>query len=95
MRFNVIFNRTDQKLPVKFGSIDKGFEARFEGFQNITVNPDVEYYTGSYEITPKVDEQSMPTAQKFMNEDVTVKAIPFFDVSNDAGGNTIFIASEV
>ena len=84
MRFHVNFKQTDQKLPV-----------RFDNFQNIAVSPDVEYYTGSYEITPDVDAQKMPTAQKFMNEDVTVKAIPFFDVSNDAGGNTIFIASEV
>lgn len=95
MRFNVVFNQTDQKLPVKFGSMDKGFDASFEGFQCVTANPDIEYYTGSYEITPKVDVQTMPTAHKFMTDDVTVKAIPIFDVSNDAGGNTIFIASEV
>ena len=84
MQFRVNFKEIDKKLPVTFRS-----------FQGVEVYAEVEKYTGSYEITPKVDAQTMPTAQKFMNEDVTVKAIPFFDVSNDAGGNTIFIASEV
>lgn len=84
MQFRVSFKQSVQKLPVEFKDV-----------QIIAGDADVERYTGSYEITPKVDAQTMPTAQKFMTDDVTVKAIPIFDVSNDAGGNTIFIASEV
>ena len=52
-------------------------------------------YEGPYDVTPKVTAQTLPTAKKFMQEDVSVRAIPYFDVSNPAGGNTIYIASEV
>ena len=56
---------------------------------------DAPVYDGPYEVTPKVTAQTLQTAQKFMQEDVSVRAIPYFDVSNQAGGNTIYIANEV
>ena len=52
-------------------------------------------YEGPYDVTPKVTAQTLQTAQKLMREDVSVRAIPYFDVSNPAGGNTIYIANEV
>ena len=54
-----------------------------------------EPYGGPYEVTPKVEAQTLPTAKKLMREDISVRAIPYFDVSNPAGGNTIYIANEV
>ena len=54
-----------------------------------------EPYDGPYEVTPKVTAQALPTANKLMRDDVSVRAIPYFDVSNTAGGNTIYIANEV
>lgn len=48
-----------------------------------------EKYEGEYEVTPKVEEQVLPTKGKGMKEDVTVKAIPVFEVSNEHG--TTFI----
>ena len=48
-----------------------------------------------YDVTPKVSAQTLPTAKKLMLDDVYVRAIPYFDVSNPAGGNTIYIANEV
>lgn len=54
-----------------------------------------EPYEGPYEVTPRVEAQTLPTAKKLMREDVSVRAIPYFDVSNPAGGNTIYIANEV
>ena len=56
---------------------------------------DVPAYDGPYEAIPKVEAQTLPTAKKIMREDVSVRAIPYFDVSNPAGGNTIYIANEV
>ena len=94
MRFNVVFNQTDQRIPVKFNS-SKGFDANFKGFLAVGVKQDIEYYEGDYVITPKVDVQTVATAQKTMTSDLTVKAIPFYDVSNLAGGKTIYIGSEV
>ena len=54
-----------------------------------------EPYEGPYDVTPKVTAQTLPTAKKLMRDDVSVRAIPYFDVSNPAGGNTIYIANEV
>ena len=54
-----------------------------------------EPYEGPYDVTPKVTAQILQTAQKLMLEDVSIRAIPYFDVSNPAGGNTIYIAKEV
>lgn len=54
-----------------------------------------EVYDGSYEVTPKVTEQSMHTKDKLMAEDVKIKSIPFFSVSNETGGNTVYIGKEV
>ena len=54
-----------------------------------------EPYEGPYDVTPKVMAQTLSTAKKLMRDDVSVRAIPYFDVSNPAGGNTIYIANEV
>lgn len=54
-----------------------------------------EIYDGDYVVIPKVTEQSLPTAEKFMEEDVTVKSIPYFEVSNEAGGSSVYIGTEV
>lgn len=52
-------------------------------------------YTGEYEVTPKVESQTMPTKDKHMTDDVKINAIPYFEVSNNAGGVTIYIGKEV
>lgn len=48
-------------------------------------------YTGEYEITPKVTSQVIETADKHMISDLTVKEIPYYEVSNQANGKTIII----
>lgn len=66
--------------------------------QDIVVVPmykDIEMYEGDYEVTPKVSEQTLPTAEKMMAEDLTVKSIPFFNVGNTSGGSTVYIGNEV
>lgn len=40
-------------------------------------------------------EQSLPTAKKYLAEDVRIKEIPFFEVSNLEGGYTVFIGKEL
>lgn len=52
-------------------------------------------YTGDYEVTPKVESQTMHTKDKHMTDDVKINAIPYFEVSNNAGGITIYIGKEV
>lgn len=51
----------------------------------------IERYPGPYEITPTVDGQTLPTAQRRMTEDLNINPIPCTAVSNPAGGYTVII----
>lgn len=57
------------------------------------IGGDTEEYEGSYEVTPKLEEQSLPTALKVMRNDIKIKEIPITKVSNTSGGNTVIIGS--
>ena len=50
-------------------------------------------FTGSYEVTPTMGEQVLPTRSKTMREDVTVHAVPFTQTTNESGGYTAIIAA--
>lgn len=52
---------------------------------------DVEVYTGDYDVIPKVSPQSLETAEKLLTKDVTIEAIPYYEVSNSSGGVTVII----
>ena len=54
-----------------------------------------EVYNGEYEVTPKSIEQSLKTKSKFMSDDVSVHAIPYFEVGNTAGGATVYIGGKI
>lgn len=83
MVIQVKFEENDQNLPVDFGEVT---EVSHDGVQE---------YTGPYEATPKVTAQTLPTKDKLLAQDVTVKEIPYFDVSNTSGGSTVYIGNEV
>ena len=93
MRFVAKFNQTTEPLAVKFKSNSAQFDALIKSFQQVTVRPDAEYYEGEYSVTPKVTAQTLETENKLMSEDLTVKAIPYFEVSNLAGGSTVTIGN--
>lgn len=95
MRFNVSFKEGNTRLDAKFSQSDQSFLADFASLQKMTEYQDADPYTGSYEVTPKVDAQTLPTAQKLMTDNVQIHAIPIFEVSNTNGGETVYIASEV
>ena len=48
-------------------------------------------YTGTYEAIPKTKDQSFSTAGKMLTKDFKVKEIPYYEVSNPAGGTTFII----
>ncbi len=48
-------------------------------------------YDGDYTAIPRPAAQTLPTEGKRMEQDVTVKGIPFFVTENPAKGNTIYI----
>nr|DAV15259.1 MAG TPA: hypothetical protein [Caudoviricetes sp.] len=52
-------------------------------------------YTGAYKVTPKIyGPVVLETKDKSMADDVTVLKIPQFEVSNEAGGNTLIMGDE-
>lgn len=52
-------------------------------------------YDGTYEVTPLANEETrLLTAQRYMTDDVTVTAIPYYETSNQSG-NTVYIGTEV
>lgn len=61
---------------------------------NIIVNPvigDAEPYEGEYSVLPLPEQQTLSTAKKYCVEDITIKSIPFYEVTNDSGGTTVVI----
>jgi hypothetical protein len=52
---------------------------------------DVPLYEGDYEVTPNTEEQTLPTSDKRMEDDVTVHAIPYYETTNESGGYTVII----
>ena len=62
----------------------------------VAVWMDLPKYGGTYTVTPEVDTvQTLETAGTYMTNDVTVNAIPDYEVSNEAGGNTFIIGKEI
>lgn len=51
----------------------------------------LEAFDGPYEVVPSPNEQTLPTASRRMTDNMTVSAIPYLSVSNQAGGRTITI----
>ena len=54
-----------------------------------------EIYDGETVVTPRAaGDVVLPTKDTVVKEDITVRQIPFYATSNEAGGNTIYIARE-
>ena len=48
-------------------------------------------YAGPYEVVPDLNAQTLETAGQLMREDVTIKPIPIYEISNTSGGTTVII----
>lgn len=99
MNIAVTFKGSNQKFTAKFASDEQNFAADFG--EGITVLPqeiggDYPLYSGPYMVTPKAEEaQVLPTERTVLLSDITVKKVPLYQTSNNSGGNTIYIATEV
>lgn len=51
-------------------------------------------YTGEYIVRPAVTAQTLETKGKTMKDNVTIKRIPRYEVSNTSGGTTFTIGGE-
>ena len=80
VEFNATFSSSDESFNPGYGSMT-------------VLEPD--HYEGEYEVVPKVERQILETEQKLMTEDLLIHGIPFYEVSNDAGGTTVYIGKEI
>lgn len=86
----------DCPLEMLFSGDEEILNFEFSEVHEITILPDdIESYEGSYSVTPQVEQQILDTELKYMKDDLTVKAIPYYATSNLSGGETIYIGSEV
>lgn len=60
-------------------------------YGTLSVPEDYVDYIGSYDVIPKVTEQIVNTHDRHMTDDLTVKAIPYAEVTNQANGMTATI----
>lgn len=61
-------------------------------FEYQIVNGVIHYYDGEYEVTPMpYTTQILPTANLAMSTDISIREIPFYEVSNSSGGKTATI----
>lgn len=71
------------KLSVQIESEQRSLDVHLMAGIAVDVNhPD---YSGPYEVTPRVESQSIETRGKAMTQDVTILAIPIYEVSNEYG----------
>lgn len=77
-----------------------GFTGTFDDFkthfgaylENDEITIDYDIYSGQYEVTPLPSvEQILRTKGKILANDVVIAPIPYYEVSNDAGGITVSI----
>ena len=53
-----------------------------------------EEYTGPTTVTPSGSVQTLPTAHKYLAQDITVREIQRWDVGNPSGGTTVYIGED-
>lgn len=80
------------RLDVKFRQTTNRFTLGFGEIQRVTIL-EVEKYRGEYDVIPKPAEQTLETKERFLEEDVRIKAIPFYEVGNTSGGDTVYIGT--
>lgn len=91
MQIVVKFLETEQSFAVGFSENPQALAVGFDHFQSVTGEPEFDYYTGEYEVTPRTTRQVLDTGQKIMTDDLVVVEIPFAAVTNNANGLTVTI----
>ena len=95
MRFEIKFLQNGGSFFTDLHTDSQKIDTEFSEFQEISVIDEIEAYDGPYVVTPAIDSQVLSTAQKRMTDNMTVKAIPYFQTSNPQMGETVYIGSEV
>lgn len=93
LKITVEFQDNEKEIPISF-SEDESVDISFENAYEISPSKPIESYTGPYQITPRTYEQSFDTTQKKMNQNLTIREIPYAPVTNSSGGITVTIGGE-
>lgn len=79
-----------QIIPIEFNKTNEYFELEFNNYQQV-ISSEVPKYEGEYTVIPEVEKKEVPTRQKFLEQNIEVLAIPYLEVANSAGGETVTI----
>lgn len=95
-----VINATEQRISISEQkssqdiNVDNVLEQKVKVSQDVIIVPvykDAPLYEGEYEVTPKLEEQTLSTTNKMMKNDLKINKIPITTVSNSSGGNTVII----
>lgn len=89
--FDLEFEEDSKEFCMEFTEVDEEFCMEFENLQ--IVHTDYDPYLGPYVVIPKRRDQILATNGKNMEDDVTVKEVPWTEVSNPTG-TTFTIAAD-
>jgi hypothetical protein len=59
--------------------------------QSISEGSIIADYDGDYVVIPSAEEQTLPTKQRILKDDIIIEATPYAEVSNPSGGYTATI----
>ena len=93
--FVVEFGNTEQSMEAVLAGSGNVLTADFESALKIVVSDAHEHYAGDYTVIPQTEAQVLPTKDRIMVDNVTVKAIPYYETDNTQGGSTVYIGSEI
>lgn len=70
-------------------------KATLHGVLTIRTNR-AEMYDGTYNVRSQTDEAyQLPTADRYLTDNITVEKIPYYETSNLADGLTVYIGKEI
>lgn len=75
-------------------TIDDAYDIDGEIITNTVFKCNHTTYQGNYIVTPKINNQVLPTKNKALSDNITILEIPFYKTSNETG-QTVYIGSEV
>ena len=84
-----IILRKENDIKISFGKGNGDIKLDFK--DKVIIGGQYQEYEGEYEVTPRTVAQVLPTKEKNMKNDVTVKEIPFYEVGNLQNGKTVYI----
>lgn len=74
-----------------YGTLSGTIKASGNLSGRVLLNAEYQDYVGVYDVAPKIEPQVLETADKHMTKNVTVQAIPYYEVTNAHGGTTVII----